>query len=92
MDSASWGERTATKRQKTFLVPLGRVFPRKLIKFLEDFDHSEANRSLFIPATNIMEEGGTFLLLSEKNGSDERLSDDLIRLGARPVIFRYLLH
>ena len=68
------------------------MFPRILIKFLEDFDRSEANRSLFTPATNIMEEGGTFLLLSEKNGSDERLSDDLIRLGARPVIFQYSLY
>ena len=78
VDSASWDERTATKRQNDFLVPLGRVFPRKLIQFLEDFDRSEANRPLFTPATNITEEGGTFLLLSEKNGGGERLSDELI--------------
>ena len=92
MDLALLDERTATKRQNNLLVPFGRVFPRKLIQFLEDFDRSEANRSLFTPATNIMEEGGTFLLLSEKNGGDERLSDELIRLGARPVILQYSLH
>ena len=68
------------------------MFPHKLIQFLEDFNQLEANWSLYTPATNITEEGGTFLLLSEKNGSDERLSDDLIRLGARPVIFQYSLY
>ena len=78
MDSASWDERMATKRQNDLLVPLGRVFPRKLIQFLEDFGRSEANRPLFTPATDITEEGGTFLLLSEKNGGGERLSDELI--------------
>ena len=60
VDLASLNERTATKRQNDVLVPLGRVFPRKLIQFLEDFDRKEANRSLFTPATNITDEGGTF--------------------------------
>ena len=78
VDSASWDERTATERQNNFLVPLGRVFLRKLIQFLEDFNRWEAKRPLFTPATNITEEGGTFLLLSEKNGGGERLSDELI--------------
>ena len=78
MDSASWGERTATKRQNDLLVPLGRVFPHRLIQLLEDFDRSEANHPLITAATNITEEGGTFLLLSETNGGGERLSDELI--------------
>ena len=78
VDSASWDERTATKRQNNLLVPLGRVFPHRLIQLLEDFDRSEANRPLITAATNITEEGGTFLLLSEKNGGGERLSDELI--------------
>ena len=78
VDSASWDERTATKRQNDFLVPLGRVFPRKLIQLLEDSDRWEANRPLFTPATNITEEGGTFLLLFEKSEDNERLLDELI--------------
>ena len=60
VDLASLDERTATERQNNLLVSLGRVFPCKLIQFLEDFDRKEANRSLFTPATNITEEGGTF--------------------------------
>ena len=78
VDLALLNERTATKWQNDLLVPLGGVFPHKLIQFLQDFDQSEANRPLFTPATNITEESGTFLLLSEKNGGGERLSDELI--------------
>ena len=78
VDSASWDERTATKRQNDVLVPLGWVFPYKLIQFLEDFDQWETNRRLFTPAPDITEEGGTCLLLSEKNRGGERLSDELI--------------
>ena len=62
VDLASLGKPTATKRQNDLLVPLGRVSPRKLIQFLKDFDREEANRSLFTPATNITEEGGTFFI------------------------------
>ena len=61
--SALWDERTATKRQDDLLVPFKLVFPRKLIQFLEDFDRAEANRPQSTPATNITEEGDTFLLL-----------------------------
>ena len=38
----------------------------------------EANRSLFTPATNITEEGGTFLLLFKKSEDNEGLLDKLI--------------
>ena len=60
VDSVSWDERTATKRQNDRLVPLRWVFPRKLIQFLEDSYRTVVNRPLSTPATNITEEGGTF--------------------------------
>ena len=79
VDSASWDERTATKRQNNLLVPLGGVFPHKLIQFLEDFDRSRRQIvHYFTPATNITGDGGTHLLLSEKNKENKKLSDDLI--------------
>ena len=54
------------------------MFPRKLIQFLEDSYRTVVNRPLFTPATNITEEGGTFLLLFEKSEDNERLLDELI--------------
>ena len=89
LDTDSWNERTAIKRKNDLLVPLGRVFPRKLIQFLEDFDRTETNRTLFSPATNITEEGGLSLLIFEKSEENERLLDELIWSGARPALFQY---
>ena len=77
VDSALLNDLTATKRQNDRLVPFGGVFPHKLIQFLEDFDRSRRQIvHYFTPATNITGDGGTHLLLSEKNKENKKLSPE----------------